>query len=115
MSKYQKRPVTVEARQWDGTEASADEIADWVNASDEPALILIVDRRAEETTISMSILTLEGRMEVSPGDWVIQGVEGEFYPCKPGIFEKTYIEAPYPEILEGEEARTHPRETSCFR
>ncbi len=93
MSKYRKRPVTVEAKQWDGTEASADEIADWVNASDEPSLILVVDRRAKDgPLISMSIITLEGNMEVSPGDWVIRGVEGEFYPCKPGIFDKTYEE-----------------------
>ena len=36
------------------------------------------------------ISTLEGDMEVSPGDWIIKGVVGEFYPCKPDIFEKTY-------------------------
>ena len=36
------------------------------------------------------IETLEGEMNVSSGDWVIQGVNGEFYPCKPDIFEKTY-------------------------
>jgi hypothetical protein len=34
--------------------------------------------------------TLEGRMSLTEGDWVIQGVNGEFYPCKPDIFEKTY-------------------------
>lgn len=37
-----------------------------------------------------TISTLEGRMHVSPGDMVIRGVSGEFYPCKPGIFEATY-------------------------
>jgi hypothetical protein len=37
------------------------------------------------------IKTLEGNMQVSPGDWIIQGVRGEFYPCKPDIFEMTYI------------------------
>lgn len=36
------------------------------------------------------IHTLEGQMNVSPGDWIITGVSGEHYPCKPGIFEKTY-------------------------
>ena len=36
------------------------------------------------------IFTLEGTMESSPGDWIIQGVNGENYPCKPDIFEKTY-------------------------
>ena len=38
--------------------------------------------------------TLEGLMEVSLGDWIIRGVEGELYPCKPGIFAKTYEEVP---------------------
>ncbi len=41
---------------------------------------------------SLRISTLEGQMSVSIGDWVIQGVEGELYPCKPDIFEKTYEE-----------------------
>lgn len=36
--------------------------------------------------------TLEGVMEAKPGDWIIKGVNGEFYPCKPDIFEKTYEE-----------------------
>ena len=36
------------------------------------------------------IETLEGKMIVSPGDWVVKGVEGEFWPCKPGVFVQTY-------------------------
>lgn len=39
---------------------------------------------------SIMIPTLEGTMEAIPGDWIIKGVNGEFYPCKPDIFEKTY-------------------------
>lgn len=39
------------------------------------------------------IQTLEGRMHASPGDWIIKGVKGEFYPCKPDIFEATYEDA----------------------
>lgn len=38
----------------------------------------------------IGIHTLEGVMEASPGDWIIKGVKGEFYPCKPDIFEQTY-------------------------
>ncbi len=38
----------------------------------------------------LKIATLEGEMNVSVGDWVIKGIKGEFYPCKPDIFEKTY-------------------------
>jgi hypothetical protein len=40
------------------------------------------------------IRTLEGNMYVMPGDWIIKGVKGEFYPCKPDIFELTYEAVP---------------------
>ena len=45
---------------------------------------------AYQTNIEMTIHTLEGDMKASPGDWIITGVEGEQYPCRPDIFEKTY-------------------------
>ena len=43
-----------------------------------------------QTDVKITIDTLEGRMVASPGDWIITGVHGEKYPCKPDIFEKTY-------------------------
>ena len=49
---------------------------------------VIVD--AYQTDKDMYIETLEGGMHASPGDWIITGVNGEKYPCKPDIFEKTY-------------------------
>ena len=45
---------------------------------------------AYQTKVEMVISTLEGDMIASPGDWIITGVNGEQYPCKPDIFEKTY-------------------------
>ena len=75
--KFRKKPVTVEAIQWTGT--NMDEIGEfmygvvWSIAAGNPV-----------------IPTLEGDMTVSPGDWIIKGVKGEFYPCKPDIFEATY-------------------------
>lgn len=45
---------------------------------------------AYRTEVEMIIPTLEGPMKASPGDWIITGVNGEQYPCKPDIFEKTY-------------------------
>jgi hypothetical protein len=45
---------------------------------------------AYKTETSLHIETLEGILTASPGDWVIKGVNGEFYPCKPDVFEKTY-------------------------
>lgn len=45
---------------------------------------------AYQTDVEITIDTLEGRMTASPGDWIITGIHGEQYPCKPDIFEKTY-------------------------
>ena len=45
---------------------------------------------AIQTSTAIDIETLEGTMRASPGDWIITGVNGESYPCKPDIFEKTY-------------------------
>ncbi len=45
---------------------------------------------AYQTDVEITIKTLEGNMLASPGDWIITGVNGEQYPCKPDIFEKTY-------------------------
>jgi len=45
---------------------------------------------AYQTDVEITINTLEGKMKASPGDWIITGINGEKYPCKPDIFEKTY-------------------------
>ena len=74
--KYRKRPVTIEAIQWLGTNLS--EIDDFVGGS-----------IANKGT-TLVIHTLEGDMEASIGDYIIKGVKGEFYPCKLDIFAKTY-------------------------
>lgn len=46
---------------------------------------------AYQTDVEITINTLEGKMLASPGDWIITGVNGEQYPCKPDIFQKTYM------------------------
>ena len=76
---YRKRPVTVEALQYTGQNGS--ELRAWLH-----------EGGATYSTEGwpLAILTLEGQLEVSPGDFVIRGVRGEFYPCKPDIFEATY-------------------------
>lgn len=96
MSTYRKKPVVIEARQWDGTQAGATPIIDWVLAGDGTA------RWSEErieshdgegawiTPTHIAIDTLEGTMRAVENDWVIRGVQGEFYPCKPDIFQSTY-------------------------
>jgi hypothetical protein len=76
MAKFRKKPVVIEAVQWNG-----DNLSDILRFY-KPDNILVGDE--------IHINTLEGVMVASKGDWIIQGVKGEFYPCKPDIFEQTY-------------------------
>lgn len=86
--RYRKRPVTIEALQFTGT--NGDEIAHFAG------LAAVVTGR----THALHIKTPEGLMRAAPGDWIIKGVSGEFYPCKPDIFAATY------EAVEDAEDRT---------
>ena len=79
--KFRKRPVVVDARRWDGTASSATPIIDWILGNGQTA-------RYRDTDIGID--TLEGTMSAAPGDWVIRGTAGEFYPCKPDIFADIY-------------------------
>lgn len=79
VKKYKKKPVEVEVVQWTGMNFK--EIKNFCGAD--------VALFANQPVIS----TLEGDMVVSVGDYVIKGAKGEFYPCKPDIFELTYEEA----------------------
>lgn len=76
IKKYRKKPVTIEAIQWDGKNLS--KIHDFMGGE------------VENKGTTLVIHTLEGDMEASIGDYIIKGVNGEFYPCKPNIFAKTY-------------------------
>ena len=79
MAFYKKKPVIIEAIQWDGTQESSHKI-------------LRFCKMAEWKVVANTIIisTLEGDMNVFIDDYVIKRVQGEFYPCKPDIFEKTY-------------------------
>lgn len=87
--KYRKKPIVIEAVQWNGL--NLEEIKEFVGKDLE---YNILDTAWEvgkgAPNVLMKIHTLEGDMDVSKGDFVIKGVSGEFYPCKPDIFEKTY-------------------------
>lgn len=85
MPKFRKKPVEIEARRLpelksDGMRSfdQTFEISTWCGGE--------VDNISQAVVIS----TLEGNMRADPGDWIIKGVNGEFYPCKSDIFEKTY-------------------------
>jgi len=77
IQKFRKRPVVVEAIQYDGFHIG--KLNDFCGSS----IFVPVGG-------SPFIRTLEGDLTISKGDWVIKGVKGEFYPCKPDVFEATY-------------------------
>lgn len=90
MNRYTKKPVTIEAVQWDGTAAGAGPIIDWILAGGGTARYHEVNETVERVSAQIAIDTLEGTITASPGDWIIRGVQSEHYPCKPDIFDATY-------------------------
>ena len=95
MKQYRKKPVIIEAVQFDGLNPT--EIKDFVGENCE---VEIYDNKVTPPVARIVIHTLEGNMEVSKGDYVIKGVKGEFYPCKPDIFQQTYESAETQKELE---------------
>lgn len=77
MPKFRKKPVEIEAVQWTGRNSA--ELSAFLPAGG-----------IRFTFSGIEIETLEGNMLASEGDWIIRGVKGEFYPCKPEIFAATY-------------------------
>lgn len=83
--KYRKRPVVVEA--WKFTRGSIINVDSWVRRYRND--IKLVSQYGGEV-LYIEIKTLEGTMKAELGDYIIKGVKGEFYPCKPDVFEATY-------------------------
>ena len=83
MAKFRKKPVVIEAHQVPALEAEPDEFMQWADNVGFSVL-------SSERDGCLAIKTLEGTMTAEPGDWIIKGVKGEFYPCKPDIFAATY-------------------------
>ncbi len=101
MAKYRKKPVVIEAVRW--TADNVDEVLEFIYADDRWKLGVPDDGNVGGPgighTISLGTLdipTLEGVMTANPGDWIIRGVQGEVYPCKPIIFDATYDAVPEP-------------------
>ena len=94
--RYRKKPVVVEAMQLVGTNAETHAVYQWIEANTQGSF----DPLSEEIPASgvsidpatgfFLIATLEGVMQAKPGDWIIRGVQGEFYPIRSDIFEATY-------------------------
>lgn len=86
MPKFRKKPVEIESVQWNGENTR--EILDFGNTG--PTPLWGGDLAVVLASKTVEILTLEGKHTANVGDWIIRGIAGEFYPCKPDIFYKTY-------------------------
>lgn len=85
MPKYKKKPVVIEAHQLPVSGDASPELIDFLHDMSR-------DWEQSDKHGSIIIKTLEGDMTASPGDYIIKGVGGEYYPCKPEIFKATYDE-----------------------
>ena len=86
MGKFRKKQVVIEAWEWDETKTTLKKIE---KAGCKLMSCNGYTDRLDEVT-NLSIETLKGTMSVSKGDYIIKGVNGDFYPCKPDIFKATY-------------------------
>ena len=83
--KYRKKPVAIEAEQWTGE--NFDELWDWMIGSLVKPQKPIYQHQPDRSIV---ISTLEGDVKANLGDYIVKGDHGEFYPCKPDIFEAIY-------------------------
>jgi hypothetical protein len=112
-SRFRKKPVVIEALRWDGTDETSLAIRTWVERTHRAGAVVDTDHiqhlwdydlgayRTPSGKVIFApyqqrcliIVTLEGEMVAPEGHWIIRGVQGEFYPCDPDIFDKTYDRA----------------------
>lgn len=95
---YRKKPLVIEAMQWDGTADNASRIIDWILSLNGTARYGCETPEVEPTEETehvcvdpfLSIDTLEGTITASPDDYIIRGIQSEFYPCRGDIFLDSY-------------------------
>lgn len=102
MPKFQKKPVVIEAVKFEITKEGYAEVLRFVPSG----IVGILGG-------PLQIKTLEGMMTASPGDWIIKGVKGEFYPVKPDIFVETYAENQ--RIIESQERGMYTQDDEALR
>ena len=88
--KFIKKPVVIDAVQFTGTLENLKIVESFCKGNFFIAFGFNEDMQPNARYTAPAIRTLEGNMKVSVGDWIIKGIKGEFYPCKPDIFEMTY-------------------------
>lgn len=96
--KYCKKPVVIEAIQWNG--ANLEELKNFVGSSLYWGTVTLYGFTNKQM-LRVVIHTLEGDHEAKVGDYIIKGVQGEFYPCKPDIFAETYEAVEQPTCNDG--------------
>lgn len=90
MAFYKKKPVVIEAFRWPGGE-SVTHYPLWFGEGIKAEKVWFI-HGINDSSVSLVIKTLEGPLTAKIGDWIIKGIQGELYPCKPDIFEATYEE-----------------------
>lgn len=92
MKQYRKKPVVIEAMQWTGTNEQAirDFVGNQMLQVSRPPTRFEHDHNLTDDMINIFIPTLEDEMRADRYDYIIKGIKGEFYPCKPDIFHSTY-------------------------
>ena len=90
MPKFRKRPVVIDAVRFEG--AVPDKPPSWLRDALDAGRVKFLEDGGSPTAPApaLCIHTLEGFMYADPGDWIVRGVKGEMYPCKPDIFAATY-------------------------
>ena len=94
IKKYVKKPISIEACQWNGN--NEEELRQFVGSD---IYFDTNDRVKREGVKNIYIITLEGQMRGHIGDYIIKGIQGELYPCKPDIFEETYEKVEMEQIM----------------
>lgn len=89
MPKYRKKPVVIEAFRWTGDSNQA-KYPGWLVNKMRLGQVNITKNCTADLKHGLEIETLEGKMIAMPRDYIIKGIQGEVYPCKPDIFEQTY-------------------------
>ncbi len=89
MPRYRRKSATVEARRFDGSAKGWEEMSAWMRDAGVRRLPVRVGP-SDAGPCSILIPTLKGGMLAQPGDWIVRGTVGDFYPCKPDVFERLY-------------------------
>jgi hypothetical protein len=87
MAKYRKKPVVIEAFKWTGDKNQTENPV-WIIEAIKAGTVKVKNQGTSDCVLLID--TLEGTHQANQGDFIIQGIKGELYPCKPDIFEATY-------------------------